>query len=78
MKVKPSVKKICDNCKVIRRRGVVRVMDQQRPACGGANGAGAGHRVAHQSIDQGGFTGTVTTNHANNSAFGHHKGEVVN
>ena len=26
MKVKPSVKKICDNCKVIRRRGVVRVI----------------------------------------------------
>ncbi|MDR0836607.1 MAG: 50S ribosomal protein L36, partial [Propionibacteriaceae bacterium] len=25
MKVQPSVKKICDNCKVIRRRGVVRV-----------------------------------------------------
>ncbi len=26
MKVQPSVKKICDNCKVIRRRGVVRVI----------------------------------------------------
>ncbi|HLS25644.1 MAG TPA: 50S ribosomal protein L36 [Beutenbergiaceae bacterium] len=26
MKVKPSVKKICDNCKVIRREGVVRVI----------------------------------------------------
>ena len=26
MKVKPSVKKICDNCKVIRRDGVVRVI----------------------------------------------------
>ncbi|MGC0142880.1 MULTISPECIES: 50S ribosomal protein L36 [unclassified Pseudactinotalea] len=26
MKVKPSVKKICDNCKVIRRNGVVRVI----------------------------------------------------
>ena len=26
MKVQPSVKKICDSCKVIRRRGVVRVI----------------------------------------------------
>ncbi len=26
MKVKPSVKKICDNCKVIRRHGRVRVI----------------------------------------------------
>ncbi len=26
MKVQPSVKPICDNCKVIRRRGVVRVI----------------------------------------------------
>jgi len=26
MKVKPSVKKICDKCKYIRRRGVVRVI----------------------------------------------------
>lgn len=26
MKVKPSVKTICDKCKVIRRRGVVRVI----------------------------------------------------
>ncbi|MFB9620254.1 50S ribosomal protein L36 [Brooklawnia cerclae] len=26
MKVHPSVKRICDNCKVIRRRGVVRVI----------------------------------------------------
>ena len=26
MKVQPSVKKICDKCKVIRRRGVVRVI----------------------------------------------------
>jgi large subunit ribosomal protein L36 len=24
MKVRPSVKKICDKCKVVRRRGVVR------------------------------------------------------
>jgi large subunit ribosomal protein L36 len=26
MKVRPSVKKVCDKCKVIRRRGVVRVI----------------------------------------------------
>ncbi|MCG2714053.1 MAG: 50S ribosomal protein L36 [Candidatus Omnitrophota bacterium] len=26
MKVKASVRKICDKCKVIRRRGVVRVI----------------------------------------------------
>ncbi|MFL5738347.1 MAG: 50S ribosomal protein L36 [Actinomycetota bacterium] len=26
MKVRPSVKKMCDRCKVIRRRGVVRVI----------------------------------------------------
>lgn len=26
MKVRASVKKICDKCKVIRRRGVVRVI----------------------------------------------------
>ena len=26
MKVRPSVKTVCDTCKVIRRRGVVRVI----------------------------------------------------
>ena len=26
MKVRPSVKKMCDNCKVIKRKGVVRVI----------------------------------------------------
>ena len=26
MKVRPSVRKICDRCKVIRRRGVIRVI----------------------------------------------------
>ena len=26
MKVRPSVKKICDKCKVIRRKGVVRII----------------------------------------------------
>ncbi|MCL2490919.1 MAG: 50S ribosomal protein L36 [Propionibacteriaceae bacterium] len=26
MKVQPSVKRMCDHCKVIRRRGVVRVI----------------------------------------------------
>ncbi|CAA6805157.1 MAG: Unknown protein [uncultured Campylobacterales bacterium] len=26
MKVRPSVKKICDKCKVIKRRGAIRVI----------------------------------------------------
>ena len=26
MKVRPSVKRMCDNCKIIRRGGVVRVI----------------------------------------------------
>jgi large subunit ribosomal protein L36 len=26
VKVRPSVKKMCDRCKVIRRRGVIRVI----------------------------------------------------
>jgi large subunit ribosomal protein L36 len=26
MKVRPSVKKVCDKCKVVRRKGVVRVI----------------------------------------------------
>jgi large subunit ribosomal protein L36 len=26
MKVKPSVKRRCDNCKIIKRRGVVRII----------------------------------------------------
>ena len=26
MKVRPSVKRICDKCKIIRRKGVVRVI----------------------------------------------------
>ncbi|MCB0093992.1 MAG: 50S ribosomal protein L36 [Caldilineaceae bacterium] len=26
MKVRPSVKKMCENCKVIKRRGVVRII----------------------------------------------------
>ncbi|MCL2777525.1 MAG: 50S ribosomal protein L36 [Polyangiaceae bacterium] len=31
MKVRPSVKKICDKCKVVRRKGVVRIIcDNQR------------------------------------------------
>jgi large subunit ribosomal protein L36 len=31
MKVRVSVKKICDKCKVIRRRGVVRVICSVNP-----------------------------------------------
>ncbi|HAV43116.1 TPA: 50S ribosomal protein L36 [bacterium] len=26
MKVRPSIKKMCDKCKIIKRRGVVRVI----------------------------------------------------
>ncbi|HXV44180.1 MAG: 50S ribosomal protein L36 [Chloroflexi bacterium] len=26
MKVKPSIKRRCDNCKIIKRRGVVRII----------------------------------------------------
>ena len=26
MKVRPSIKKICDKCKVVRRKGVVRII----------------------------------------------------
>jgi large subunit ribosomal protein L36 len=26
MKVRPSVKKICDKCKIVRRKGVVRIL----------------------------------------------------
>ena len=31
MKVRPSVKKICSDCKVIRRDGVVRVICKTHP-----------------------------------------------
>jgi len=31
MKVQPSVKKICDSCKVIRRHGVVMVICSSNP-----------------------------------------------
>mgnify|MGYP000004663476 CR=1 FL=1 len=30
MKVRASVKKICDKCKIIRRKGVVRVICENR------------------------------------------------
>ncbi|MCA9583981.1 MAG: 50S ribosomal protein L36 [Myxococcales bacterium] len=26
MKVRPSVKKVCDKCKIVRRKGVVRII----------------------------------------------------
>jgi large subunit ribosomal protein L36 len=31
MKVQASVKKICDGCKIIRRKGVVRVICKKNP-----------------------------------------------
>jgi large subunit ribosomal protein L36 len=26
MKVRPSIKKVCDKCKIVRRKGVVRII----------------------------------------------------
>jgi large subunit ribosomal protein L36 len=31
MKVRPSVKKICDKCKIVKRSGVVRVICSKNP-----------------------------------------------
>ncbi|MBI2420352.1 MAG: 50S ribosomal protein L36 [Ignavibacteriales bacterium] len=31
MKVRSSVKKICENCKIIKRKGVVRVICSKNP-----------------------------------------------
>ncbi|MBI3948783.1 MAG: 50S ribosomal protein L36 [Armatimonadetes bacterium] len=31
MKVRPSVKKLCEKCQIIRRKGVVRVICSQYP-----------------------------------------------
>lgn len=31
MKVRVSVKKICENCKIVKRKGVVRVICSQYP-----------------------------------------------
>jgi large subunit ribosomal protein L36 len=31
MKVRPSVKKMCDDCKIIRREGIVRVICKKNP-----------------------------------------------
>jgi large subunit ribosomal protein L36 len=31
MKVRASVKKMCENCKIIKRRGVVRVICKKNP-----------------------------------------------
>jgi large subunit ribosomal protein L36 len=31
MKVRASVRKLCDNCKIIKRRGVVRVICKKNP-----------------------------------------------
>ena len=30
MKVRPSVKKICDKCKIIKRKGVIRVCENPK------------------------------------------------
>ena len=31
MKVRPSVKKICEHCKIIRRKNVIRVICKRNP-----------------------------------------------
>lgn len=31
MKVKPSVKPICDDCKIVKRKGVVRIVCKKNP-----------------------------------------------
>jgi len=31
MKVRPSVKKMCDDCRIIRREGIVRVICKKNP-----------------------------------------------
>ncbi|MCL4510163.1 MAG: 50S ribosomal protein L36 [Candidatus Kryptoniota bacterium] len=31
MKVRASVRKLCDNCKIIKRKGVVRVICKKNP-----------------------------------------------
>jgi large subunit ribosomal protein L36 len=31
MKVRSSVKKLCENCKIVRRKGVVRVICKKNP-----------------------------------------------
>ncbi len=31
MKVRASVKKMCDNCKIVKRKGVVRVICKKNP-----------------------------------------------
>lgn len=31
MKVRASVKRLCDNCKVVKRKGVVRVICKKNP-----------------------------------------------
>ncbi|MDE2721686.1 MAG: 50S ribosomal protein L36 [Gemmatimonadales bacterium] len=33
MKVRSSVRRICEHCKIIRRRGVVRVICSRNPKC---------------------------------------------
>ena len=45
MKVRPSVKKMCDKCRVIRRRGT-HPRDLHEPAAQAAAGVGGGSRMA--------------------------------
>ena len=54
MKVRPSVKKMCDKCKVIRRHGRVMVIcdnprHKQRQGCALAADGIAGHRASRKA-----------------------------
>ncbi|MEM6460026.1 MAG: 50S ribosomal protein L36 [Planctomycetota bacterium] len=33
MKVRSSVKRICEDCKIVRRKGIVRVICKSNPKC---------------------------------------------
>ncbi len=54
MKVRPSVKKICKNCKIVRRRGVVYVIcsDVASQAASGLSGYDHGTYSRHQHSDE--------------------------
>jgi large subunit ribosomal protein L36 len=34
MKVRPSVKKLCEHCKVVRREGIIRIICKKNPKHG--------------------------------------------
>ena len=53
MKVRPSVKKICKNCKIVRRRGVVYVICTDAGTSSGKDrGSEHGTHSRHQYSDE--------------------------